>query len=69
MTNAQFDALATLLRSRAGPVESAARRVLVDGIRQADAARELAVRPDSLNNAIRRYKRCALIASATVETN
>lgn len=68
MTGDQFAALATLLRSRASPVEQAARRVLVDGIRQADAARELAVRPDSLNNALRRYRRTldlARVASGT----
>ena len=64
MTNAQFDALATLLRSRNTTIQHAARRVLVDGIRQADAARELNVRRDGLNNALRRYKRALSLAYA-----
>lgn len=64
MTNTQFNALATLLRSRGGAVEIAARRVLVDGIRQADAARELAVRPDSLSNALVRYRRTMALVRA-----
>lgn len=34
----QFSALATLLRLRAGPAREAARLVLVDGLRPADAA-------------------------------
>lgn len=39
MTPEQFDALARLTRARE-PARTAARRVLVDGISQADAARE-----------------------------
>lgn len=39
MTSTQFDALAQLLRLRAGPQQAAARLVLVDGLAPADAAR------------------------------
>lgn len=39
MTAASFEALAQLLRLRQGPQREAARLVLVDGVRQADAAR------------------------------
>lgn len=38
MTPAQFSALAQLLRLRTGPAREAARLVLVEGLRPADAA-------------------------------
>lgn len=38
MTPEAFDALAQLLRLRAGPAREAARMVLVDGLRTTDAA-------------------------------
>jgi len=40
MTDAQFDALASLLRMHSKPILTAARLVLVAGEQQADAARE-----------------------------
>lgn len=57
MTNAQFDALAQLLRFRGTPSQEAARMVLVDGVRQADAARETGVTPAAVNNAVTSCRR------------
>lgn len=53
MTSTQFDALAQLLRLRAGPQQAAARLVLVDGKAQADAARLAGVSPSALGNTLR----------------
>lgn len=55
MTGEQFDVLAQLTRARE-PARSAARRVLVDGISQAEAAREFDMSPSALGNAVRRYR-------------
>ncbi len=55
MTPEQFDALARLTRARE-PARLAARRVLVDGIRQADAARERGMSASALGNSVRRYR-------------
>ncbi|WP_199856229.1 TrfB-related DNA-binding protein [Diaphorobacter sp. J5-51] len=55
LTPEQFDALAKLTRARE-PARLAARRVLVDGISQADAARELGISPSALGNSVRRYR-------------
>ena len=55
MTGEQFDVLAQLTRARE-PARSAAKRVLVDGISQADAAREFDMSPSALGNAVRRYR-------------
>jgi DNA-directed RNA polymerase specialized sigma24 family protein len=55
MTGEQFDVLARLTRARE-PARSAARRVLVDGLSQADAAREFGMTPSALGNAVRRYR-------------
>jgi hypothetical protein len=56
MTGAQYDALVKLMR---GDAESAgnraARRVLVDGITQADAVRETGATRSAVSNAVRRY--------------
>ena len=51
----QFDALARLTRARE-PARSAAKRVLVDGVTQAEAAREYEMTPAALGNAVRRYR-------------
>lgn len=51
----QFDVLARLTRARE-PARSAAKRVLVDGVSQADAAREYGMTPSALGNAVRRYR-------------
>lgn len=55
MKAAQFDAIAVLISSRE-PTKSAARRVLVDGLAPADAAREFALRPQSVSNTLRRFR-------------
>ena len=57
MTSAQFDALARLLRLRAGPQQAAARLVLVDGLAPADAARQAGVSPSALGNTLRACSR------------
>lgn len=53
MTAQQFEALAKLLRLRAGPQRAGARMVLVDGLRPADAARAVGVSPSALGNTLR----------------
>ena len=53
MTAASFDALAQLLRLRKGPQREAARLVLVDGLRQADAARVTGCSASALSNTLR----------------
>uniref|UniRef100_UPI003340EECF hypothetical protein n=1 Tax=Castellaniella defragrans TaxID=75697 RepID=UPI003340EECF len=52
MTDAQFDALTSLLRMTSQPILTAARLALVNGERQADAARESGCRPNHLARAI-----------------
>ena len=53
MTVDQFAALAQLLRLRQGPQREAARMVLVDGMRQADAARMAGCSAPALGNTLR----------------
>lgn len=53
MTPDQFEALATLLRLKSGRQRDAARLVLVDGLVQADAARQTGVLPSALGNTLR----------------
>ena len=55
MLAAQFDAIAVLISSRE-PTKSAARRVLVDGLAPADAAREFDLKPQSVSNTLRRFR-------------
>lgn len=62
MTPTQFDALAQLLRLRAGPQQAAARLVLVDGLAPADAARQTGVSPSALGNTLRACKRGLTLA-------
>ncbi|MFA5633416.1 MAG: hypothetical protein WC997_18150 [Porticoccaceae bacterium] len=52
MTDAQFDALSTLLRMTSQPILAGARLVLVNGERPADAAREAGCRPNHLVRAV-----------------
>ena len=60
----QFDVIATLISSRE-PTKSAARRVLVDGIAQAEAAREFVLSPQTVNRTVRRFNNAdALIQTA-----
>lgn len=53
MTTASFQALSQLLRLRQGPQREAARLVLVDGVRQADAARMAGCSASALGNTLR----------------
>ena len=53
MTHDQFQALAQLLRLRQGPQREAARLVLVDGLRPADAARAAGCSASALGNTLR----------------
>lgn len=55
ITPAQFAALAKLLRMRA-PSSEAARLVLVEGMRPADAARAVNLSPQAVTNAVSRAK-------------
>ena len=52
MTADQFDTLTALLRMTSAPILAAARSVLIDGARQADAARETGCRPNHLARAL-----------------
>lgn len=52
----QFDALVKLMRGTLeSPANRAARRVLVDGITQADAVRETGVTRATVSHAVKRY--------------
>lgn len=55
MTGAEFDVLARLTRGRE-PARAAARLVLVEGAKQADAAREFGMTASALGNSVRRYR-------------
>lgn len=52
MTHESFAALAKLLRLRTGPQQDGARLVLVQGLRPADAAREVGVSAKALGNTL-----------------
>lgn len=55
MTLDEFEVIAKLISSRE-PTRSAARRVLVDGVAPAEAAREIDVVPQSVSNTLRRFR-------------
>ena len=57
MTGEQFDALAQLIRLRAGPARAAARLVLVDGLRPAKAAARTGCSPQSVSNTLATCRR------------
>jgi hypothetical protein len=61
MSPQKFDALARLIRMRGGAAQAAARLVLVNGLRPADAAREAGVTPQSVCNAVARVQRAEAI--------
>lgn len=56
ITVEQFEVLAQLTRARE-PAKTAARRVLLDGVAPADAAREMALSPQSVSNVVGRYRK------------
>ena len=62
MTPERFDALAALLRLRFGPAQVAARLVLVDGLRLADAAREAGCTAQSAANTLAACRRGLALA-------
>lgn len=55
MNLAEFEAIATLISSRE-PAKSAARRVLVDGIENIEAAREFDLSRQSVSNTVGRFR-------------
>ena len=55
ITAEQFEVLAQLTRARE-PAKTAAKRVLLDGVAQVDAARETGLSPQSVSNTVGRYK-------------
>lgn len=63
MNLAQFKAIATLISSRE-PAKSAARRVLVDGVENIEAAREFDLSRQSVSKTIGRFR----AAEATILT-
>lgn len=64
MTPDEFEVIAKLISSRE-PTKSAARRVLVDGVAPAGAAREVDLAAQSVSNTLRRFRNAeALILTA-----
>ena len=61
-----FDALAQLLRLRQGPAKEAARLVLVDGLRPAQAATRAGCSPQSVSNTLARCRKGLALARAAV---
>ena len=61
----KFDALARLIRMRGGAAQGAARLVLVDGMRPADAARATGITLQSVCNAVARVRRAEAILEAS----
>lgn len=68
MTAEQFEALATLLRMR-GASREGARLVLVVGMRQADAAREVGILASALGNSLRACRRGLELAKIVCKTS
>ena len=66
MTQAQLDALASLVGMRSGPALHAAGLVLIEGWRSADAAREAGIAPQALSNALSRLRRTLATARQAV---
>lgn len=56
MTPAQFAALSKLTGMRTGPAQECARLVLVDGLRQVDAAAQTGLSEQGASNAVRRVR-------------
>lgn len=66
MTAQQFEALSKLLKLRQGAQRDAARMVLVDCARQADAARAAGCSPSALGNTLRACRNGLELARAVV---
>jgi hypothetical protein len=63
MTPERFIAIARLISMRGGAAQEAARLVLVDGLRPADAARATSLSPNAVCNAVARVRRADAILS------
>ena len=57
LTNHQFNAIASLIRAKAGPTQEAARSVLVNGLTALEASRAHGVNRPLVYAAVRRFKR------------
>lgn len=72
MTPAQFEALTAIRATRSQAAEDAARLVLVDGMSQADAARQCSITPQSVNNAVTvlldRLEKCRIAAGCNPDS-
>ena len=66
LSASQFDAIAKLISLRKGPAGVAARLVLVDGLRQADAMRQAGSSRDSVWACVRRVTVAAELCRAAV---
>lgn len=64
---ASFDACATLIRSTAGPVQAAARSVLVDGLTQAEACRLHGATQQNVSRTIAAFRRAMELAVVAVQ--
>ena len=62
----QFDAIATLIRSR-GPTRQAARLVMVEGMRQCDAARRVGISGQSLSQTLTSFQKAMALVRIAVE--
>ena len=64
---ASFDACATLIRSTPGPLQHAARSVLVDGLSQADACRLHGATQQGVSRTIASFRRAMELAVVAVQ--
>lgn len=69
LTGEQFDALAELLRLQNGVRREAARLVLVEGMRPADAARQVGTTPQTVNSALVSCRRGIALAQIVAGTS
>ena len=69
ITDEQFDALAELLRLQNGVRREAARLVLVEGLRPADAARQAGTTPQTVNSALVSCRRGIALAQIVAGTS
>ena len=67
MTAEQFAALSALMGLRAGPAQTAARLVLVEGLTKAEAARRAGCAPQSADQAVRRCQRAIKLAQQATQ--
>lgn len=66
ITESQFEALAELLRLQNGVRREAARLVLVEGLKPADAARQAGTTPQTVNSALVSCRRGLALAHLAV---